>query len=211
MGKYNEIRKVNLIIMEDKNLIKRIKKDDGKAFEELFRRYFAALHNYAVFYTGSSQMAEDMVHDVFYKIWDTRKNLNIHTSIKSYLFRSVHNNCIQYLRHLKVVNEHSRKHEARLQEALMMNRLYFETGLSKLMQKEIGELVKEAISTLPEKTRDIFLMSRDMHLKNSEIAQKLEVTEKAVEYHITRALLSLRQELKDYLPGVMILICFGIS
>ncbi len=197
--------------MEDKNLIKRIKKDDGKAFEELFRRYFAALHNYAVFYTGSSQMAEDMVHDVFYKIWDTRKNLNIHTSIKSYLFRSVHNNCIQYLRHLKVVNEHSRKHEARLQEALMMNRLYFETGLSKLMQKEIGELVKEAISTLPEKTRDIFLMSRDMHLKNSEIAQKLEVTEKAVEYHITRALLSLRQELKDYLPGVMILICFGIS
>ena len=196
--------------MEDTNLIKRIKKDDGKAFEELFRRYFAALHNYAAFYTGSSQLAEDMVHDVFYKIWDTRRTINIHTSIKSYLFRSVHNNCIQYLRHLKVVKEHSKKHEAKLQEALMMNRLYFETGLSKLMENEIGDLVKEAITRLPGKTRNIFLMSRDRHLKNSEIAQKLDVTEKAVEYHITRALLSLRQELKDYLPGVMILICCSL-
>ncbi len=198
------------MIVEDKNLIKRIKKDDGKAFEELFREYFAALHNYAAFYTGSSQIAEDMVHDVFYKIWDTRKTLNIHTSIKSYLFRSVHNNCIQYLRHLKVVKEYSKKHEARLQEALIMNRLYFETGLSKLMEKEIGDLVKEAISRLPEKTGDIFLMSRDMHMKNSEIAQKLDVTEKAVEYHITRALLILRQDLKDYLPCVMIIICCSI-
>jgi len=197
-------------MVEDKNLIKRIKKDDGKAFEELFRRYFAALHNYAAFYTGSSQLAEDMVHDVFYKIWDTRRIINIHTSIKSYLYRSIHNNCIQYLRHLKVVKEHSKKHEAKLQEALMMNRLYFETGLSKLMEKEIGDLVKEAISRLPEKTSDIFLMSRDMHLKNSEIAQKLDVTEKAVEYHITRALLILRQDLKDYLPGVMILVCLSL-
>lgn len=192
--------------MEDKNLIKGIKKDDGKAFEELFKRYFASLHNYAAFYTRSSQMAEDMVHDIFYKIWDTRKTLNIHTSIKSYLFRSVHNNCIQYLRHLKVIKEHNRKHEARLQEALMMNRLYFETGLSKLMEKEIGELVKEAISRLPDKTREIFLMSRDRHLKNPEIAQMLYVTNKAVEYHITRALLIIRQELKDYLPAFMILI-----
>ena len=196
--------------MEDKAILKRLKKNDGKAFEELFRRYFAALHNYASFYTGSSQLAEDLVHDVFCKVWEARRILTIHTSIKSYLYRSVHNNCIQYLRHLKVVKDHSKKHEAKLEEALLMNRLYFETGLSKLMEKEIGELVGEAILKLPEKTRNIFLMSRDRHLKNSEIAQKLDVTEKAVEYHITRALLSLRQELKDYLPGVMILICFSL-
>jgi len=201
---------VKVIVVDDKSLIKSIEKDDGRAFEELFMRYFAALHSYATFYTGNHQMAEDMVHDVFYKIWDKRKNLNIHTSIKSYLFRAVHNNCIQYLRHLKVVNEHSKKHEARLHEALMMDRLYFETGLSKLMEKEIGSLVKEAIGKLPEKTRNIFLMSRDMHLKNAAIAKKLDVTEKAVEYHISRALLTLRLELKDYLPCAMIFICCSI-
>lgn len=191
--------------MEDKKLLEKIKKNDGNAFEELFRRYFSALHNYAIFYTRSSQLAEDMVHDLFFKIWETRKKLAIHTSVKSYLYKSVHNNCIQYLRHLKVEEDHSKKYEAKMQEALLMNRLYFETGLSKLLDKEIGDLVKESISRLPEKTRVIFRMSRDRYLKNSEIAQKLNVTDKAVEYHITRALLIIRQQLKDYLPVIIIL------
>lgn len=146
-----------------------------------------------------------MVHDLFFKIWETRKKLAIHTSVKSYLYKSVHNNCIQYLRHLKVEEDHSKKYEAKMQEALLMNRLYFETGLSKLLDKEIGDLVKESISRLPEKTRVIFRMSRDRYLKNSEIAQKLNVTDKAVEYHITRALLIIRQQLKDYLPVIIIL------
>lgn len=193
--------------MEDKNLLTRIKKNDGKAFEELFRRYFAALHNYAIFYTSSSQLAEDIIHDVFCKIWETRKTLAIHTSIKSYLYRSVHNNCIQYLRHLKIIRQHDKKQEARLEEALLMNRLFFETGLSKLMEKEIEGLVDEAIDKLPDKTREIYVMSRNQHKRNSEIAKKLNITEKTVEYHISRALLLLRDELKDYLPCIMLLIC----
>jgi RNA polymerase sigma-70 factor, ECF subfamily len=191
--------------MEDKNLIIGIKKDDGKAFEELFRKYFATLHNYAAFYTGSSQTSEDMVHDIFCKIWETRKTLNIHTSIKSYLYRSVHNNCIQYLRHFKVIKEHNRKHEAKLQEALMMNRLYYETGLSRLYEKEIVELVEEAILKLPGRTREIFILSRNEHQKNSEIAKKHKISEKAVEYHMSRALIFLREELKNYLPSTALL------
>ena len=193
--------------MKDNELLKRLKKNDGKAFEELFRRYFTALHNYAKFYTGSSELAEDLVHDIFYKIWESRRTLAIHTSIKSYLYRSVHNNCIQYLRHLKVVKEHNKKQEARLEEAFLINRLYFETGISRLFEKEIGQLVECAITKLPEKTRDIFILSRNQHQKNSEIAKKMNVTEKTVEYHISRALIILREELKDYLPGIMILIC----
>ena len=187
--------------MKDKELIKRLKKNDGKAFEELFRMYFTALYNYAIFYTGSSQIAKDMVHDIYYKIWESRRTLTIHTSIKSYLYRSVHNNCIQYLRHLKFVKEHNKKQEARLEEALLMNRLYFETGLSRLFEREIVELVEEAILKLPGRTREIFIRSRNQHQKNFEIAKKFKVSEKAVEYHISRALIFLREELRDYLPG----------
>ncbi len=167
--------------------------------------YFNALLNYANFYIGSRQLAEDLVHDVFYKIWETRSKLTIHTSIKSYLFKSVHNNCIQYLRHLKVVNKHQKDQESRLEEALLLNRLYFETGLSKLLEKEINELVEESISRLPSKTRDIYVMSRRNYKKNSEIARKLNVTEKTVEYHMTQALSLLRVELKDYLPFMILL------
>jgi RNA polymerase sigma-70 factor, ECF subfamily len=187
--------------MEDIDLLKKLKRGDGKAFEELFRRYFIPLHNYAKFYTSNIQLAEDLVHDVFYKIWEKRKTLAINTSFKAYLYRSVHNHCIQYLRHLKVVKEHSKKQEAKYEEALLMNRLYFETGISKLMEKEIQELTEEVVGSLPEKTRDIFSMSRNRHQKNSEIAEKLNVTEKTVEYHISKALSILRRELKDYLAG----------
>ena len=185
--------------MKDNDLLKRLKKNDGKAFEELFRMYFISLQEYASFYTNSPQLAEDIVHDVFYRIWEKRKNLEIHTSVKSYLFRSIHNNCIQYLRHQKVVQQHNLNQQVRLEEALIMNRLYFETGLSKLFEKEINELVDEAIGKLPEKTRDIYLLSRKQHKNNKEIAEKLQITEKAVEYHITRALSLLREELKEYL------------
>ncbi len=185
--------------MKDSELLKRLKKNDGLAFEELFRRYFTALHNYAKFYTGNSQLAEDLVHDVFYKIWELRRTLAIHISIKSYLYKSVHNNCIQHLRHLKVVKKHNKRQEARLEEALLMNRLYFETGISRLFEKEIGQLVESAISKLPEKTRDVFILSRSQYQKNSEIAKKMNVTEKTVEYHISRALIILKEDLKDYL------------
>ncbi len=185
--------------MKDNDLLKRLKKNDGKAFEELFRQYFTALHNYANFYTCNEQLSEDLVHDVFYKIWESRRTLAIHTSIKSYLYRSVHNNCIQYLRHQKVVRQHNLNQQVRLEEALIMNRLYFETGLSKLFEKEINELVDKAIGKLPDKTQDIYLLSRKQHKNNRDIAEKLQITEKAVEYHITRALSLLREELKEYL------------
>lgn len=193
--------------MNDVERVLRIKQSDTIAFEELFRAYFTALHTYACFYTGSSQIAEDMVHDVFFKIWDKRKTLEIHTSIKSYLFRAVHNQCVQYLKHMKVASDYAKKHEARLEEALQINKLYFETGLTRLYEKEIKDLVEKAIPKLPQKTREIFLLSRNKQLKHSEIALMFNLTDKAIEYHICRAITLLRKELKDYLPIAMLGIC----
>ncbi len=193
--------------MKKRDCIKELKIINEKSFEEIFREHFVALHQYAIFYTGNSQVAEDLVHDVFFKIWETRKTLEIHTSIKSYLYCSVNSKCISYLRHLKVVNEHSKKQAARLDEAVLMNRLYFETGIDKLYENEIASIVEEAICRLPEKTGAIFRFSRNQYQKNREIAKKLNISEKAVEYHITRALIILREELKDYLPVAMIFIC----
>ena len=198
-------------MVKDAEILERLKKNDEKAFEEIFRCYFISLHCYAKFYTGDSQLAEDLVHDVFFKIWETRDKINVHTSIKAYLYRSVHNNCIQYLRHLKVVQEHNKAQENRLEEAMIINRLFFETGLTKLFEKEITELLDEAIAKMPEKTREIYVMSRKDHETNNSIAQKVNLTEKAVEYHISKALNFLRLELKDYLvffllfPGLFFL------
>lgn len=190
--------------MEDQELLTRIKHNDKKAFEYIFREYFPVLHEYANFYIGNSQLAEDIVQDIFLKIWDSRDRLAIHTSLRGYLFRSIHNNCIQYLRHKAVEQNHHVIHQAKLEEAVLMSRLFFETGLTRLFESDIESLVDKAIDDLPGKTREIYVLSRHKYLKNSAIAKKFNVTEKSIEYHITRALESLRKYLKDYLPLILI-------
>jgi RNA polymerase sigma-70 factor, ECF subfamily len=185
--------------LTEKEILKRLRKNDEAAFEELFRMYFSSLHNYAKFYTGNSQVAEDMVHDVFFRIWEIRKTMEVHTSIKSYLYRAVHNSCIQHLRHQKVVQNHNKSQQAKLEEALILNKLYFETGLGKLFEKDINEMVDKAINNLPDKTSKVYVLSRKQHYNNSEIAKELNISEKAVEYHITKALSLLRAVLKEYL------------
>jgi RNA polymerase sigma-70 factor, ECF subfamily len=192
--------------LEDEALILSLKKSDEKAFEQLFRKYFYPLSKYAGFYTGTSCQAEDIVQDVFYSIWETREKMLIHTSIKAYLYKSVHNRCIQYLRHQTVVQKHNGILKGKYEESMIMNRLFYENGLTKLFEKEIGSLLKEALGNLPEKTRSIFLFSRQQHYKNSEIAKKYEISEKSVEYHISKALHLLRQDLKDYLTIVLIIV-----
>ena len=186
--------------MEDQELLKRIKQNDKKAFEIVFREYFHVLHEYANFYLNSSVLAEDIVQDIFLKLWDCRERLTIHSSLKGYLFRCIHNKCIQYLRHKVVKQNHGVIHQSKLEEAQLMNRLYFESGLTKLIENDIESLVNKAINDLPDKTREIYILSRHKYLKNREIATKMNLTEKSVEYHITRALESIRLYLKDYLP-----------
>jgi len=93
--------------VKEEKFIKRLRDDSGEAFEELFRKQFTELHRYAYFYTGNFQIAEDLVHDVFYNFWESRKTIKIHTSLKAYLIRSVHNSCIQYLRHQNVSKKYN--------------------------------------------------------------------------------------------------------
>ncbi|MBN2522098.1 MAG: RNA polymerase sigma-70 factor [Bacteroidales bacterium] len=171
---------------------------DEKAFEALFREYFLVLHEYAVFYTENSRQAEDIVQDIFLKIWESRKKLIINTSMRAYLFRSVHNSCIQYLRQQSVRQKYKDSYRIKLQESLIMSNLFFENGLTKLFEEEIESLKNNALNLLPEKTRKIFILSRDGHLKNSKIAEILNINEKTVEYHISRALGIIRHQLSDY-------------
>ena len=200
---------INRLNLKDQVILKGLKKDDKKAFEIMFREYFDSLHEYALFYVRNSQQAEDIVQDVFFNIWNSRKHLTIKSSLKGYLYRSIHNYCIQYLRHLTVEKNHKAIHKIKYEEIQLMNRLYFETGLSNLFRDDIKSLVAEAIECLPEKTYEIFLLSRHKGLKNNEIAKKFDVSEKSVEYHITKALNLLRDKLKEFLPVILLFSVIG--
>jgi RNA polymerase sigma-70 factor (ECF subfamily) len=183
---------------------------DEKSFKELFQQYYTVCKDYARFYTNDAQIAEDIVQDVFLKMWQNRETLNIETSSKGYLIRSIHNACIQFLRHQKITERYSEEQRYKLEESILMNRLFFEDGLSKLFQSDINEIVNQSIAKLPVKTRTIFRLSRNEFKKNSVIALEMDLSEKSVEYHISKALESLRINLKDYLP-LMIFITLQAS
>jgi len=192
--------------LEDTLLLRQIKNNDEIAFEILFRRYYVRMRDYALFYVHDLQQAEDIVQDIFLAIWQNRKKTDIKTSLKAYLYRSVHNSCIKHFNHLAVSEKYSNSQRLKYEEALLMNKLYFEDGISRLFLKDIDEILSESICKLPEKTRMIFELSREEKLKNHEIAGRVNLTEKAVEYHIGKALKLLRHQLRDYLPMIVFIL-----
>ena len=179
-------------------IFKRIKKGDESAFEELFRKYFTGLCIYACEFVKRNEVAEEIVEDVFCKIWEKRKSLEVTVSLKSYLYRSVYNTSLNYLK--------SEKHHMKNQDNLADN---FENMLpistpgditsSSLLSEELEMKIEQAINSLPEKSQIIFRLSRFEGLKYSEIAEKLNLSVKTVETQISRVLKKLRVQLKDYL------------
>ena len=186
--------------MDEDHLLKQIKAGDKKAFEVLFDRYLIVLEEYAFFYSGIRQVSEDIVQEIFLDFWNRRSSLVIKSSLKAYLYRAVHNSCIQYLRHLIITEKYSSEQKMKYDEAKIMNRLFFEDGLNRLYENDIERIVESSLRRLPDKTRKIFRLSRVNHMKNSEIAMNVNLSEKSVEYHISKALTLLRIELRDYLP-----------
>lgn len=171
-------------------------------FEKLFKTHYSQLCSYANLFLSDPDAAEDVVQEVFFKLWKNRDELIINTTIKSYLFRAVRNGCLNVIDHIsvreayKIVNENDIKDSE--------GNLIDETIVSELEQR-----IKETIDLLPPERRKIFIMSRFDGLKYREIADQLSISVKTVENQMYQALRFLREKLVDYLP-LTILIFKGL-
>jgi len=165
--------------------------------------HYPALFRYAYTMVHDGIMAEEMVHQVFLKILEKKVPLNIHTSLKAYLYRSVNNECLNYIKHQKIKNDF----EVQTIKA-MSNKT--ESPLAKLQYRELEQRLKKAINELPEQCRTIFQMSRFEELKYAEIAKQLDLSVKTVETQMSRALKKLRVQLADYLPAILIMLLINI-
>lgn len=183
----------------EKKLLKRLKNNDHNAFREIFYLYYNRLLNYAKSYLQDKCIAEDIVQDIFFNIWVKRNELEINISLSSYLYRAVHNRCIQYLRQ-NYVNENidDTEKSLKLKEAEILYQLYNDFSFSELEFKEMEKIVKEIYISLPQKTREIFDLSREHNLTYQEISETLNMNIKTIEYHISRALKAFREALNDY-------------
>ncbi len=172
------------------HLFERIKKGDEKAYETLFHKYYGHLCLYATKILKDDPAAEEIVQDFFVKIWEKREHLNIETSIKNYLFRSIKNLCINYIQHNKTKNRYAQKVISETENSYSDDDSFPEIELSKK--------IEESINSLPEKRKEIFRLSRQDGLKYQEIAVKLNISIKTVETQMTLALKTLRDKLKNY-------------
>lgn len=139
----------------------------------------------------NEEASEEVVQEVFYKIWEKRSIINVKISIKSYLFISVRNKCLQQINHNKVVRTYQKYIE--LQDDTKTNNPY-----DNVIYEETIDLFNEALNTLPNRCIEIFKMSRFEGLKYKDIAKELAVSIKTVESNISKALKTFRIYFPEY-------------
>ncbi len=188
--------------LTDSELYILLKQGDEKAFEHLFHKYYPSLCLFARQYMEDDEKAEEIVQDMFVKIWSKRKELTIETSFKQYLLRSVKNQCLNLLQHLKIRQKYAQKIKEDAKDDL---------GTPFLMEFGLAEKIEASINSLPEKRKEIFKLSREDGLKYREIADELGISVKTVEAQMGLALKQLREMLKDYkdyLVGLLMILKF---
>ncbi|MGM9508346.1 RNA polymerase sigma-70 factor [Larkinella sp. GY13] len=191
----------NYVQLTDQELIHAIRLGDEPAFEAVFRQHYALLCQYARTFLHDWDDAEEAVQAVFLAVWEKRDTLEITVSLKSYLYRSVHNRCLNRIRHLSVQSEH--REQAAYEVEMFQSSA--EAPMQTLIADELSERLQVAIQRLPEQCRLVFSMSRFEEMKYQEIADQLGLSIKTVENQIGKALRILRTELADYLPILMVL------
>jgi RNA polymerase sigma-70 factor, ECF subfamily len=172
---------------------------DEKAFEALFHRYYQLLCSYSCSMLKNIDEAEEVVQTLFYNLWQKRENLEISSSVKSYLYRAAHNDCLNRLQHGKVRRMHASEVRSSSPDLA--------ADASALLQsKELKTRIEEAMQTLPEQCGLVFRMNRFGHKSYAEIAAKLGISVKTVEAHMGKALRIMREQLKEYLTMLVLLI-----
>lgn len=172
---------------------------DKRQFEQLFREFFAPLCHFSNSYVKDLDAAKGITQEVFVKVWEKRKDIDVNKSLKSYLFSSVKNRSLNYIRDHK-------KFASQILDVEIAN---FETPFEQdeLELSELQEKIDRTINELPVKLKKVFLLSRFEELKYREIAEKLEISQKTVEAQMSKALKILREKLKDYII-ILILVLF---
>lgn len=190
----------SIIKVEDKatGIVRTMTPVTEPAFELLFKTHFKGLYGYAYTILKDEVMAEEIVQQVFYKLWEKRNYLEIDTSPKAYLYKSVYHDSLNYLKHQKVKAAYA-GHMARHADKETEN------ASGKLLSGELKAKLHAAMNELPEQCRTIFQLSRYEGLKYQEIANVLGLSVKTIENQMGKALKILRTRLSDYLPVIILL------
>lgn len=189
---------------EINNLFSRLRNENSRdEFKQLFLIYFPRLNDYAGKIIKDGTISQDIVQDVFAKLWENRNNID-DSNIEAYLFRAIKNRCLDYIRHIKVVSNFKLdfKASAKVEELYRIDFAGDEPYI--LIEKELETEIQRVIQSLPERCREVFILSRIRGLRNKEIAEKLGINIKNVERHISKALNIFKSRFANNIPVALI-------
>lgn len=179
-------------------LIALLKQKQEAAFEVVFRLYYPRLVWFAQNYI-SFEDAKGLVQEAFIAFWEKNPGVSNESQLQSYLYTTVKNNCLMFLRHNKVVKNFTERVEIKIQEQLSAAALE-QLDTSEMAFREMETIIEKTIAGLSPRCREVFILSRMEGKKNQEIAEELNISVKAVEAQMTKALGIFRMALKDFLP-----------
>jgi len=179
---------------KDADVIRLLKERNEEVFGQVFKENFKDLRKYAFSFVQEQELAEDIVQNVFYKLWERMEVLNFSDSLAAYLYRAVYNESLNALKHNKV---------KRVYQTYIHRHMKDQTDPAAHKKVQLGELeqrLRAAINELPEQCRAIFQMSRFEDLRYRDIGDRLGISVKTVENQMGKALRILRGKLIDFLP-----------
>jgi len=173
-------------------VIQKLRSGDEKFYKSVFYEYYPLLTYFANKYVNDLEVAKEIVQEFFVRLYEKRFSLNIDTSFKSYLYKSVYNSCINYLNQIAVREQHHRQ----IRNTTYERSVFSEDDINMV---ELEKKIYSEIEKLPAQCRRIFKMNRFDGLSNGEIAEKLKLSKRTIETQISKALRILRRNVpEDY-------------
>jgi RNA polymerase sigma-70 factor, ECF subfamily len=184
----------------EKELLQLLKNGDENSIKFIFEAYYEGLCLFAESITKNHQIAEEIVEDIFIHLWMNANNSVITVSLKSYLYRSVHNNCLKYLDKIRVQKKVMDNFPYYLLDNELLHPITPDYPISNLILQELEEKASQVLDSLPTQCRKIYHLNRFENLSYSEIAKKLDISVGTVKTQMSRAFQKLREALKEYIP-----------
>ncbi|MBE6266159.1 MAG: RNA polymerase sigma-70 factor [Prevotella ruminicola] len=192
-------------------LVQQLKNGVDAAYKYLYDQHYQILCHVAAQYVKDDFLAETIVGDVIFHLWEVRETIEINTSVRSYLMTCVRNRCIDYLKSQYHKREVAHSDTGLRDFPVLQYVKDDDYPLGKLLEKELEDEIMNAINRLPDECRRVFNMSRFENRKYEEIAQELKISVNTVKYHIKHALALLREDLGKYLTMAMMILIESMS
>lgn len=182
---------MNALQQEDfTDLVNRLKLGDAIAYEKIYLNFSKELLAQAYKKTSDKVIAQELVQNIFISLWEKRETADI-KDVKNYLFGALKFGIINHIRAAVVANKY-------IEYEQIAYRANSEDTESLVGLKDLSEIIEKSLNSLPEKTQEVFRLSRYSHQSTKDISSGLNISEKAVEYHITRSLKHIKEHLKNF-------------